>query len=173
MPPWVGSGCRQTSVATGAWSRGSDRSPGSATPSPVRRVTRSRRAGRIVLALISLMRVPSAPLSPAALSPAAPLPAALSPGGPVVTLLPAGPVPVPALAQPGGQRGPGHQVRRAGRDFLIASGATIALHRGGARHEPDHPVLAVPRLLDRRAASGGGGPGTRSEEHTSELQSPK
>jgi hypothetical protein len=78
----------------------------------------------------------------------------------MTALLPAGPVPVPALAQPGGQRGPGHQVRRAGRDFLIASGATIALHRGGARHEPDHPVLAVPRLLDRRAESRGGVPGT-------------
>jgi hypothetical protein len=78
----------------------------------------------------------------------------------MTALLPAGPVPVPALAQPGGQRGPGHQVRRAGRDFLIASRATIALHRGGARHEPDHPVLAVPRLLDRRAESGRGVPGT-------------
>ena len=60
-------------------------------------------------------------------------------------------MPVPVLDQPRRQRGPGHQVRRARRDFLIASGATIALHRGGARHEPDHPVLAVPRFLDRRA----------------------
>ena len=35
MPPWVGNGCRQMSVATGARSAGTASSPTSRSPSPV------------------------------------------------------------------------------------------------------------------------------------------
>ncbi|GAA3433849.1 hypothetical protein [Kutzneria kofuensis] len=54
MPPCVGSGCRQISVALGAFS-GSASSPTSRSPSAVVNVTGSRRAGSIVLARISVL----------------------------------------------------------------------------------------------------------------------
>ena len=59
MPPCVGSGCRQISVATGSASAGSASSPTSRSPSRVCRVTGVRRAGSTVAGLISLMRLPS------------------------------------------------------------------------------------------------------------------
>jgi len=128
---------------------------------PGRAQSRRRDTAAALAGLAAFGPAPAAfPCNACPLWPAAPSSTAPDAGGSMTALLPAGPVPVPALAQPGGQRGPGHQVRRAGRDFLIASGATIALHRGGARHEPDHPVLAVPRLLDRRTESRRGAPGT-------------
>ena len=58
MPPWVGSGCRQMSVATGSRSAGRASSPTRSSPSAVCRVTGSRRAGKTVLALISLIVFP-------------------------------------------------------------------------------------------------------------------
>src|SRR6478672_7744356 len=52
MPPWVGSGCRQISVATGSPSSGRASSATSLNPSAVSRVTGSRRAGSTELARI-------------------------------------------------------------------------------------------------------------------------
>ncbi len=53
MPPCVGSGCRQTIVATGARSTGRASSPTRRRPSDVVRVSGSRRAGSTLFATIS------------------------------------------------------------------------------------------------------------------------
>ena len=55
MPPWVGSGWRQISVATGSRSSGSASSPTSRRPSAVSSVIGSRRAGRTELPRIFAM----------------------------------------------------------------------------------------------------------------------
>ena len=62
IPPCVGSGCRQTRVATGSRSSGRASSPTSDSPSAVCRVTASRRAGRTELARIAGMPPLSRPL---------------------------------------------------------------------------------------------------------------
>src|SRR6516162_2420558 len=136
IPPWVGSGCRQINVATGSESAGSASSPTRRGPSEVRRVTGVRLAGSTVAGLISLTG------GLASWCPPCPARSAVHP------VLPAGPVPVPALVQadvdPVG--GPGHQVRRAGRDLLVAPGTTVRFRGPRARHLPDHPVPVGPRF---------------------------
>ncbi len=56
IPPCVGSGCRQTSVATGSRSAGSAISPTRESPSAVCSVIASRRAGSTEFARIGAMR---------------------------------------------------------------------------------------------------------------------
>jgi hypothetical protein len=59
IPPWVGSGCRQTRVATGSPDSGRASSPTSVSPSAVCSSISSRRAGRTLLARIWLLTGPS------------------------------------------------------------------------------------------------------------------
>src|SRR5215472_17636668 len=112
-------------VATGSRPAGRASSPTSDSPSAVCRVTGSRRAGRTVLARISL--IPWSPSSPAARVPLQPP-------------LPAGIVPVTAVLQAAGVGRPGDQVGGARRDLLVAARAAVGLRAGGPGHRPDHPV---------------------------------
>src|SRR5581483_1726688 len=67
-------------------------------------------------------------------------------------VLPAGGVPVPALlhadapGHPGAVGGPGHHVRGARHDLLVAPGAAVRLGRPRAGDAADHPVAVRPRL---------------------------
>src|ERR1700733_7589309 len=126
IPPAVGSGCRQMSVAAGGRSSGCASSPTSARPSAVCRVTGSRRAGRIVLARISVMGPPAVSSRPGA--------------GPPRPALPARIVPVPAPLGLIGLLRPHHDVGDARPDLLIAARAPVHLGRRRARHLADHPV---------------------------------
>src|ERR1019366_7346434 len=136
MPPAVGSGCRQTSVATGGRLCGSASSPTRFRPSAVRSVTGLRRAGRTVPAVIGTMI--SSSVGPGART------------GPAGTALPARIVPVPPLGRTGGLRGPDHHVRRARHDLLITAGTAVHLRRGRARNLADYPVTVRPCLSPRR-----------------------
>src|SRR5580704_242443 len=137
MPPPVGSGCRQISVATGARCSGTASSPTRFSPSAVRIVTGSLMAGRTVLARISVID-PSPPC------PCAGARAAWPP-------LPARIVPVPPFVRARGLRGPHHHVRGAGPDFLTAAGAPVGLGGRGAGHLAHHPRPVRPLLRLRRA----------------------
>ena len=67
-------------------------------------------------------------------------------------VLPAGGMPVPALVQghaaghPGTVGRPGHDVRGARRDLLVAAGAAVGLGGRRSGHPADHPVAVWPRL---------------------------
>src|SRR5260370_15422170 len=130
MPPWVGSGWRQISVATGSASAGRASSPTSRSPSAVGRVTGVRLAGSTVAARISLMGLSFSSSAEAAAQP----------------VLPARAVPVPALADadvdPLG--GPGHHVRPARRALLGAARAAVGLRGARAGLLPHHPVPLGP-----------------------------
>lgn len=58
IPPWVGSGCRQTRVPAGSRSSGRASSPTSVRPSAVCSSMSSRRPGRIDDARIGVLTVP-------------------------------------------------------------------------------------------------------------------
>src|SRR5215472_179407 len=137
MPPCVGSGCRQMSVATGGRPAGCASSPTRVSPSAVTRVTSSRLAGRTVLAVISVIESLPVSLRAGAWPPGPPLPACV--------------VPVPALFRARRVRGPDDQVRGAGQQFLVAARAAVGLGRGGAGDLPDHPVAVRPFFRLRRA----------------------
>src|SRR3984957_9263765 len=120
LPPPVGSGCRQMSVAAGGRSSGRASSPTRARPSAVCRVTGSRRAGRIVLARISVMGSSAEVSRPGA--------------GPPWPALPARIVPVPPSLGLIGLLRPHHDVRDARLDLLVAARAPVGL--GGRRAGP-------------------------------------
>src|SRR5690242_13665894 len=67
-------------------------------------------------------------------------------------VLPAGGVPVPALfhpdatGHPGIVGGPGHHVRGARHDLLVAAGAAVRLGRPRTGDAADDPVAVRPRL---------------------------
>src|SRR6476659_7490872 len=138
-PPWVGSGCSVTSVATGSRSTGTASSPTRLRPSAVCSVTGVRRAGSTVTARIS-----SGPpyvdrwcsvigLMPRSVPGALDLRAAPAAGPP------ARGVPVPPLREPGllvvvavvpaERRGPGDDVRGGGPDLLVAARAPVGAGR--------------------------------------------
>ena len=155
MPPWVGSGCRQTSVATGSL-RGR---PGQLADQveAVRGVQGDRLPpGRQDRTRPDLAHRFLPCLSDPGLRRPSP-----APGPPPYPLLPARPVPVPPPGRARELGGPGDQVRCSGRDFLITSWATIALGRRWPRHQPDHPVPVRPRLKALRPAGRGAGSGGR------------
>src|ERR1700722_12901623 len=132
MPPPVGSGCRQMSVATGGRSSGVASSPTRVRPSAVRRVIGSRPAGRMVLARISVMGSSAKVRRPRAGAPRAALPARI--------------VPVPPPLGPVGMLRPDHDMRDAGPDLLVAARAPVGLGRGCARYRAHHPVAVGPGL---------------------------
>src|SRR5690349_24996480 len=136
MPPAVGSGCRQISVAAGGRLSGSASSPTSVSPSAVRSVIGSRRAGRTVLAVISFMRSSAAGSRPGT--------------GPSRTALPARIVPVPTIFRPIGLLRPHHDVRGARPDLLVTARTPVHLGRRGAGHLAHHPVPVRPLLHLRR-----------------------
>src|SRR3984957_16795219 len=136
MPPCVGSGCRQISVAAGSRSSGSASSPTRFSPSSVGKVIDVRLAGRTVAALISCAMFPSLVDCSAATALHAPLPA----HG----------MPVPPVGDAGVRR-PDHDVRGAGVDLLIAAGAAVGLARRRAWHPAHHPVAIRPFLDPLRA----------------------
>src|ERR1035437_1206666 len=138
IPPCVGSGCRQISVAAGGRPAGRASSPIRLTPSAVRSVMGCRPAGSTVPALISLMSSASPAGSAAGRGPARPA-------------LPARSVPVPALVGAGAVGGPDHHVRYAGPDLLVAARTAVRLSRGGAGHLAHRPVAVRPRLGPLRA----------------------
>src|SRR3984957_13297907 len=140
-PPAGGSGCRQMSVAAGGRSSGCASSPTSARPSAVGRVTGSRRAGRVVLARISVMGSSAVGSRPGA--------------GPPRPALPARIVPVPASLGLIGLLRPHHDVCDARPDLLVAARAPVHLGRGRARHLTDYPVPVGPGLDLRRPQPGG------------------
>src|SRR5450755_298215 len=140
MPPAVGSGCKHTSVATGALSAGRASSPIRFRPSAVRSVMVSRTAGSTVLAIILVMS--ASPVS------AEPRP------GPARPPLPARIVPVPALVRSRGVLRPDHHVRRAWPDLLVAARAPVHLGGRGAWHPADYPDPVRPFLGLRRTQPG-------------------
>src|SRR6266545_1250194 len=76
----------------------------------------------------------------------------LHPRGAAVLRVPARPVPVAALVHARVLR-PGHHVRDAGRDHLVAARAAVALALGTrARHMAHAPLLAPPALRGLPAA---------------------
>src|SRR6266568_474115 len=135
MPPCVGSGCRQISVAAAGRCAGRASSPTRLSPSEVRRVTGCRSAGSTVPGLISLTCAASS-VSPAAVAGC----------GPTRPALPARIVPVPPLVRVMGIGRPYHHVRGPRHDLLVAAGAPIHLGGRGTGHLPDHPVPVRPRL---------------------------
>src|SRR6185437_1873287 len=145
IPPAVGSGCRQTSVATGGRVCGTASSPTSARPSAVRSVIGSRRAASTVLAVISGGLGGSSPLDDAVMGSSAVKPR------PARAALPARIVPVPATFGAVGLLGPHHHVRDAGLDLLVAAGTAVHLGGRDAGHLADDPVAVGPRLDPRRA----------------------
>src|ERR1019366_920609 len=140
MPPAVGSGCRQTSVAAGARPLGSASWPTRFRPSAVCSVIGSRPAGSTVLAVILLM-----PASPVCRRPGT---AAAWPP------LPARIVPVPALGRTRGLFRPDHHVRRSRDDLLVTARAAVRLGGRGAGNPADHPDAVRPLLLLRRPQPG-------------------
>src|SRR5580692_9577894 len=126
MPPAVGSGCRQISVATGGLVSGRASSPTRFSPSPVRRVTFSRRAGSIVAAEISVISSSPVGLQSGPWPPRPALPACL--------------MPVPALLRAWRLGRPDNDVRDTGRQFLVTAGTAVNLRRGRAGHLAHHPV---------------------------------
>jgi hypothetical protein len=141
IPPCVGSGCRQTSVATGGRSSGTASSPTSVRPSAVSSSMSSRRAGSTLLARIGLLTAPSLPISRCVPRPLHPRPAP-------VPCPPAAGVPMPPVgrvATPVGR--PGHDVGDARADVLYAARAAVRLGGRPAEDRPDHPI-AVLILLD-------------------------
>src|ERR1700734_2595928 len=136
MPPWVGSGCRQTSVAAGSRSSGRASSPTRFSPSSVVKVIGVRRAGSTVAALISCAMDPSLEGCLAAAALHAPLPA----HG----------MPVPPIRDARVRR-PDHDVRDAGMELLVAAGAAVRLARRRARYLAHHPVAIRPVLDPLRA----------------------
>src|SRR3981081_1866657 len=152
IPPWVGSGCRQISVAMGSRPCGRASSPTRLNPSAVRSAIGDRSAGSTVEALISLTDVSSLPRVPAAVSQRRrsqarlrSISAALARAA-VQPPLPAGPVPVPPQVGPRALGRPRHDVRRAGRYFLITAGTAVFLRGCGAPGPPDDPLPAPPPL---------------------------
>src|ERR1700722_9690317 len=141
LPPPVGSGCRQMSVAAGGRSSGRASSPTRARPSAVCRVTGSRRAGRIVLARISVICSSAEVSRPGA--------------GPPWPALPARIVPVPPSLGLIGLLRPHHDVRDARLDLLVAARAPVGLGGRRAGHLADHPVTVRPGLNLRRPPPGG------------------
>src|SRR5215472_9747730 len=136
MPPWVGSGWRQISVAAAGRSAGCASSPTSVSPSEVTIVTSSRLAGSAVAALISVISSSPVRLRAGSWPPWATLPARV--------------VPVPAFFRPWRVRGPDHQVGRARLQLLITAGTPVRLGRCRTGDLPDHPVTVWPLLQLRR-----------------------
>src|ERR1700735_3904056 len=132
MPPAVGSGCRQISVATAGRLSGSASSPARSSPSAVRSVIGSRLAGSTVFAVIWIMNA----------SPVGTRPRARA----TRTALPARIVPVPALCRAGGLGRPYHDMRDARHDLLVAARAPVKLGGRRAGHLATHPVAARPPL---------------------------
>ena len=162
IPPAVGSGCRQTSVATGSRRGGRASSPTSSRPSAVCSTMFSRRAGRTVPARISTAALLSherssliggQPPGTGRLLLPAPSPVAGQPR-PARPAPPASIVPVPAFGQARSLGRPDHQVRRAWPDLLVAARAAVLLRRCGAWHLPHHPVAVRPLLGPRRSEPG-------------------
>src|SRR5215469_849074 len=137
MPPCVGSGCRQMSVAAGGRFSGRASSPTSFRPSEVTRVISSRRAGSTVLAVISVIGSSPVRLETRARSPG--------------SSLPAGVVPVSPVLRPRRVGWPDHNVRGAHHELLVAAGTAVRLRRGGARYLTHDPVAIRPLLQPRRA----------------------
>ena len=147
MPPWVGSGCRQISVATGSASAGRASSPDQ--PQPVGGVQGDRGAlgrqhgGR---PRMSRLICPCPYLPPGA-------------GPRRSRFCQHAPVPVPALIEAGVDPvgGPGDHVRRARRDLLVTARAAVGLRRARAGLLPHHPVPVGPRLSTRSGPGTGAG----------------
>src|SRR4051812_14866038 len=155
-PPWVGSGCRVTRVATGSRSTGTASSPTSRSPSAVVSSIGVRVAGSTVPARISsgppyvdrwwsvTASVPRGVARPLRL------------GATPAASVPAGGVPVPSVTQPGvgvlvvaeGRR-PRDAVRRRGPDPVVAARAPVGAGRGRTGDLPHHPLVVV---AHRRAA---------------------
>ncbi len=132
IPPCVGSGCRQISVAAGGRPAGRATSPTRLSPSSVCSVMACRSAGSTVPGVISLAcAASSAPALPARI------------------------VPVPALAGVPGIGGPHHHVRGPRHNLLVTAGAAIRLSCGGAGHLPYHPLAVRPLLRLLRAEPDG------------------
>src|SRR5207244_8247151 len=113
MPPCVGSGCRQTSVATGSRSNGRASSPTRRSPSAVCSSMSSRCAGRIELARIGFT---GSTVAGGAAGP-------LDDRGAPVARPPAAGVPVPSVGQVAALVGrPGDQVLDARADLVVAAG---------------------------------------------------
>ena len=100
-------------------------------------MTGVRLAGSTVAGLISLTL--GLPSRSTACPPHAPRPAAQP-------VLPAGPVPVPAVFQAGIDPvgGPGDQVRRARHDLLVTAWAAVSLRAARTGLLPHHPVSVRP-----------------------------
>ncbi len=159
MPPCVGSGCRQISVATGSASAGRASSPVSRKPSPVCRVTGVRSAGSTVPALMPVTGSLSAarPARGAAGSPSrwcasacAPPPRGRWPSGPRRRARP------PRAASRA--RSPGH---------IPGSGKPWPIPRPGSAGRPSPRPAMIPRARARaqdqggRSGHGGSGAGSR------------
>ena len=139
MPPCVGSGCRQISVATAA--RASRQRELADQGQPVGGTQRdilAVGAGSTVLAVISVIGS-----SPVRLQARA---------RPARATLPARIVPVPPLVRPRGLGRPDHDVRGARPDLLVAAGAPVGLGRprrrgpaGPPSHRPASPASAAAR----------------------------
>src|SRR5450755_715974 len=132
IPPAVGSGCRQTSVAAGSRAGGSASSPTRLRPSAVVKVIGVRLAGRTVAALISCGMDPLGLLdwSTGAALPAPP---------------PAHRMPVPSRFDARIRR-PDHDVRGTRVDLLVTAGAAVRLARRRAWHRAHHPIPVRPLL---------------------------
>ena len=139
IPPWVGSGCRQTSVATG----GAVLRAGQLADQPQAVGGRAASAapagpGRIVLARISTSWPPSCALLVAHRR-GCPRGHARRPARRCASA--AGPRGCPHVGRPG------HDVRGRRPDLLVAAGAAVRLRRRGAGDAAHDPV-AVGVLLD-------------------------
>src|SRR5690606_36572867 len=150
MPPWVGSGWRQISVATGGRLSGTASSPTSVSPSAVCSSMSVRRAGRTVDALISIPVQPLALFTrlgtpPARAGHAARRSVPPAQRAPVDPVAPAGGVPVPPLLGAARPVRPAHHVRHAGPDLLLAAGAPV--HPVGGPGHMAHDPLPIRRVL--------------------------
>src|SRR6185437_15615033 len=153
IPPCVGSGCRQMSVAAGSRCSGSASSPIRCSPSSVVSVIGVRRAGRTVAALMSVSpRGDDLPYPPLSGWPGPKLPSGsviwlshLSAGAALQAPLPAHGVPVPP-GRHAGVRRPHHHVRDARVQLLVAAGAAVRLGGRRAGHRAHDPVAVRPVL---------------------------
>src|ERR1700722_10723981 len=158
IPPAVGSGCRQTSVAAGSRSGGSASSPTRLRPSSVAKVIGVRLAGRTVAALISCAMDPLGLVNRSA-------------GTALHAPLPAHRMPVPPRFD-ARMRRPDHDVRGTRVDLLVTAGAAVRLARRRAGHGTHHPVAIRPLLdslrAERRWWRGGPGPSALTRGHSSQ-----
>src|SRR5450631_218756 len=131
----MGSGCNVTKVATGSLSSGRASSPTRARPSAVCSAMSRRRAGRTVLARILCWPVLFISSTPSSSGPLRCAPA---------TSGPAGSVPMPAVVQAAHAFGrPGHDMRYARRQLLLAARTPVGLGRTGATDPADEPFAVA------------------------------